>query len=179
MLYTERKEFTYDPQLNAVQDTVIALKLYDEYCTRYSPKPPPRFFEVDRSVATVDPIWHMPTGPRTEFKRELDIPGINQFQKPKWSLTKLGITYQRRDLFWLSNLALQKFNYFPLRGDMVYWVGYTYTIIEVNVPPESYWGQTGVWTGLTVDCVVPADGDAVQAYPQATLVPAMRSSAAP
>jgi hypothetical protein len=42
---------------------------------------------------------------------------------------------------------------------MVYWTGYRLTMINVSVPPESYWGQTGVWTGLVVDCVLAPYGD--------------------
>lgn len=174
MLYTERKEFVYDPQLGELYDTKQALKLADEYCRRYGSRPTPRFFEVDRAVENVDPYWHIPKSVRTKFSRELDIYAINQFQKPSWPLTKLGITYQRKDLFWISNIALATANYFPLRGDMVYWTGYRYVIIEVNVPPEAYWGQTGVWTSLTVTAVVPADGDAIPSFPKDTIGPAER-----
>jgi hypothetical protein len=177
--YQERKEFAYDPQLNALADVRVALALFDEYCTRYSARPLPRAFEVERSPGAIDPLWHVPVGPLTTFSREFDLPAINQFQKPDWRLTKLGIVHQRRDTFWVSNLALQRLDYFPLRGDMVHWSGYTYVVLNVVVPPEAYWGQTGVWTGLTLECVVPADGDAVQGYPQATMVPAQRSSLVP
>ncbi len=173
--YTARKEFLYDPDLNALADVKIALGIFDEYCRRYGARPPVRFLEANRKVEDIDPIWHVPKNNRTQYDRTLDIPAINQFQKPNWKLTKLGITYQRRDQFWLSNLSLQKFDYFPLRGDAAYWSGYRYMIIDVVLPPDAYWGQTQAWTGLVVDCVVPADGDAIPTFPRDQLQPAERA----
>lgn len=178
MKYTERKEFVYDPKLGDLRDTRVALALADEYCRKFGSNPTPRFFEVDRSVGTIDELWHMPKAIRTKFLRELDIYAINQFQKPDWRLSKLGITYQRRDVFWMSNLSLAKADYFPLRGDQVYWSGYRYIIIDVGVNPEAYWGQTGVWTSLIVTCIVPAAGDAIPAFPQSKLAPAERPGVA-
>jgi hypothetical protein len=53
------------------------------------------------------------------------------------------------------------FDYFPTRGDRVFWNGYRYMIINVVLPPDAYWQQTNVWLGLTVECVIPPEGDAL------------------
>lgn len=179
MLYSQRKEFLYDPVVWRLPDVQIALGCFDEYTRLCSPRPYPRFYEVDRSPDQVDPIWHMPKDVRTRYKRTLDLYAINNFEKPKISqFTRAGITYQRRDVFWLSNIQLKAVDYFPLRGDVVSWYGYTYMIVAVDIPPESFWQQTGIWTGLTVTCIVPADGDAVQGYPNGALTPAEESPSA-
>jgi len=172
MKFSERKEFVYDPQLGARADTQIALKLFDEYCKKFSARPTPRFFEVNRSPEHIDPVWHVPVEPRNQLSRQLDIYAINQFQKPIWSKTKTGITYQRKDVFWLSHIALQNFDWWPLQGDLVYWNGYRYIIHTIDVPGDCYWGQTGVWTGIAVTCVVPADGDAIPVFPENKIQPA-------
>lgn len=169
MRFSERKEFLYDPELGEKKDGRIALRLFDEYCQKFSARPPPRFFEVNRDPAGIDPIWHENENVRHQFLRTLDIYGINQFQKPSLTeLLKTAITYQRKDTFWLSNLALKAFDYWPLRGDYVYWNGYRYMVLHVGLPPECHWGQTGLWTGLTVDCIVPAGGDALPSFPGET-----------
>lgn len=180
MKYSERREFLYDPQLGARKDAKIALRLFDEYTKRCSAKPTPRFFEVDRDPAGIDPIWHENEGVRHQFLRTLDIYAINQFTKPSLTeLLKTTIVYQRKDVFWLSNLALATFDYWPLRGDYVYWNGYRYMILALSVPPDCYWGQTGCWTGLTVECIVPAGGDAIQSFPIDTPSPAETQGNAP
>lgn len=161
MKFTDRTNFTYDPALGTIGDTVVALSMHDEYIRKYSPNPQPIFFEVDRGTGvTLDPQWGNPTSPRTTFSRELSIPSINNFDSQKFRVWWNKVT-SRGDRFWLSNLGLQKANYFPIQGDQVYWTGYRLTIINVNVPPESYWGQTGVWLGLVVDCVLAPYGDAL------------------
>jgi hypothetical protein len=175
MLYSQRTEFTYDPALGTIGDTALALRVADEYHRVHSARPYPFFFEVQREPESIDEIWHMPKSVRTKYSRRLEIYGINQFQKTNWAVTKFGITNQRRDTFWLSNLALQRIDYFPLRGDGVYWNGFRYIIIEVSLPPTAYWGQTNVWTGLTVDAIIPADGDALPAFPKSQLSPAEKS----
>lgn len=164
MLFTERREYKFDPELGNLLDTRVAQRLFHEYTVRFGSRPRPTFYEVDRSVDKVDPLYHMPVATRTPFSRTLEIPALNYFQKPKWKLTKLAITYQRRDQFSLSYLGLREADWWPLQGDQVGWCGYRYTILEVVLPPECYLGQTGVWTGLAVDCIVPADGDAVQGW---------------
>ncbi len=181
MLFTQRKEFLYDPSIWSLSDTQVPLGMFDEYCRLCSPRPYPKFFEVDRSPDQIDPIYHMNMAPRTQYKRTLDLYGINQFEAPKISqFTRAGITYQRKDIFWLSNLMLKREDYFPVRGDAVTWNGYTYMVVRVDVPPECYWQQTGVWTGLIVTCVIPADGDALQgAMPKSSgLIPAQESPSA-
>ena len=160
MKYTERKEFTFDPTVFVRKDVVTALGIYDEYVTKHSPVPPPRFFEVNRDQNTIDPLWHMPAGVHAPFSRTLDIPAINMFEKPNWRMTALGIVPERRDKFILSHLALKRFDYFPIRGDEVYWIGYRYLILEIVLPPEAYWHQTGVWMGVYLECVVAPQGDA-------------------
>lgn len=173
MHFSERKEFECDPLLFALKDTQVALRLTDEYYRKCSARPTPKFFEVDRAPGQIDPMWHMPTNIRTQFSREIEIHALNQFQKPKFTdLLKTGITYQRKDFFWLSHIALIKFDWWPLRGDQVFWNGFRYTIIHVDVPPEAYFGQTNVWTAIVLECVVPADGDAIPAFPKNKLQPA-------
>jgi hypothetical protein len=158
--FTERKDFLTDPEVAGRANTATALKLFASYVRAHSAKPPPRFFEVDRSESEVDPLWHTPVSDRIKYKREIDIPAINRFQKPDWKLTRFGITPQRRDDFILAFNILRDLDYFPERGDRVYWNGYRYVILEVVIDPESYWGQTNQWMGLRVECIVPPDGDA-------------------
>jgi len=158
--YTERKEFLYDPDIFLRSDTATALKIYDEFVRKHSPIPRPRFFEVRRDPAVIDKLWHGPSTDRIEFSREIDLYAINQFQKPDWRLTKIGIVPQRKDNFITSNLLLKEINYFPTRGDFVYWQGYRYLIVNAVPPPEAYWQQTGVWLGINVECVVAPEGDA-------------------
>lgn len=160
MKFNDRKEYVYSPDLFRREDVGVALRIHSEFICRMSPRPPPKFFEVARDDADVDPLWHMPTSARTQYSRTLEIPAINAFQKPDWRLTKVGIVPQRRDQFWLSNLHLQEFDYFPIRGDMVFWNGYRYMVNNTVIPPENYWQQTGVWLGLYVECIIVPDGDA-------------------
>jgi len=160
MRFNERKTFVFDAEVFRRKDTETALKIYDEYIRKHSPTPTPRFFEADRGDGTIDKLWHTPVTERTQFTREIDLPCINMFQKPDWRLSVVGITPQRRDNFLTSLLALQRLDYFPVRGDQVYWMGYRYMILTVVVPPEAYWQQTGVWMGLYCECVVSPEGDA-------------------
>ena len=172
MKYTDRKEFLYDPAWGSRRDTQVALKIQAGYIRKHSPNPPPKFFEVNRDNNTIDDVWHVPLAPRTNFSRTLDIPAINTFDKPSWTLTKLGYVAQRKDKFWVSNLELQLFNYFPTRGDMVAWNGYRYIILNAAPDPTQYWGQTGVWLGLCCECIIPPIGDARPVVDANTLVPA-------
>ncbi len=118
--------------------------------------------EVDRSNSQIDTLWHVPLGPRTGFSREIDIPAINYFDKPNWTLTATGLVPKRTDRFWLANNILREecIDYFPERGDMVFWNGYRYAITDVVLPPEAYWQQTNVWLGLYVQCAIVPEGDA-------------------
>lgn len=161
MLFTDRTNFTYDPELGALGDTVVALAMADEYITKFGARPTPKFFEVDRSAGvTIDPQWGTPRATRTQFSRELTIPAVNKFDNQNFRLWWNKVT-TRGDRFWVSNLGLQRANYFPIQGDQIFWNGYRVTIINVNVSPEAYWGQTGVWTSLMVDCILAPYGDAM------------------
>jgi hypothetical protein len=160
MKYTERKEWLYDPDLFKRSDTQTALKLHSEYIRRCSARPYPKFFEVDLNQMKYDELWHFPLENRTVFRRTLDMPSIVQIQKPDWRLTKVGIVPQQKTVFWLGNLILQEFDYFPTRGDMIFYNGYRQMIVNVDLKPEAYWQQTNVWLGMTVEAVIPAEGDA-------------------
>lgn len=160
MRYLERKDWLYDPVMFGRADAQTALKIHREATRKFSPRPPPRFFEVDRKSCRFDALWHAPLDDRTVFSRVLDIPAINKFEKPDWRLTKIGVVPQRRDVFILDHLLLQEFDYFPVRGDLVFFNGYRYMIVNVNLAPEGYWQQTNVWLGMSCECVIPPEGDA-------------------
>jgi hypothetical protein len=160
MRFQERKEFQYDPVLFRKSDTGTALRMHAEYVKQFSAQPYPKFFEINRADCKYDDLWHVPLDDRTVFSRVLELPAINVFERPDWRLTTLGLVPLRKDKFWLSNLALQEFDYFPERGDMVYYNGYRYTIRDVVLDPSAYWQQTGVWLGLVVECIIAPQGDA-------------------
>jgi hypothetical protein len=193
--YSERKEFLFDSEVFKRSDTQTALQIQAEYVRAASPNPYPKFFEVDRSSGKVDDLWHMPLTERTTFARTLDVPAIAGFQKPDWRLTKLGIKPIQQFTFWLANLHLHPFDeaanqeeattgkkplrldYFPLRGDLIYYIGYRLMIINVVLDPKAYWAQTNVWLGLICEaCIVP-DGDARPIPNQGEAAPAELSTA--
>jgi hypothetical protein len=128
--------------------------------------------EVERKEGSIDHLWHMPRSPRIAYSRVLEIPAINSFFKGSWNFTRLMVTNQRQDTFWIANLALQEADYFPMRGDGVDWNGYRYMITVVELDPKAYWQQTNVWLGLTVRCVIPPDGDARPIANRGELAPA-------
>jgi hypothetical protein len=158
--FTERKELLYDPEIFRKAETQTALRINREWTVKHSPQPPPRFMEVNRQSAKFDALWHVPLDDRTVFLRVMNIPCINSFEKPDWRLTKVGIVPKRKDKFTMSHLLLQEFDYFPVRGDMVFFNGYRYMIVNVVLEPQAYWHQTNVWTGLVVECQIPPEGDA-------------------
>ena len=160
MKFTERKEWLYDPMVFGRKDVQTALKIHREATFKHSARPFPTFMEVDRRSAKYDQLWHVPLDDRTQFSRILEIAAINTFERPDWRLTKVGIVPQRKDKFTMSNLLLQEADYFPVRGDMVFWNGYRYMIINVVLEPNGYWQQTNVWMGLVCECVIPPEGDA-------------------
>jgi hypothetical protein len=173
MRFTERKEFVYDPEVFRLRDTQVALSMYAEWVRVTSPRPYPKFFETDRDTTKIDDLWHVPLTERTTFSRTLDIPAIASFEKPDWRLTKLGITPLQRFKFTLAALHLHpldesakkeknpiRLNYFPLRGDMIYYMGYRLMIINVVLEPAAYWQQTNVWMGLVCEASIAPDGDA-------------------
>jgi hypothetical protein len=191
--YAERKEFLFDSELWKKTDVGIALKMHAEYVRTSSPRPYPKFFEVDRSEEAVDPLWHMPMTERTVFKRTLDIPSIVTFEKPNWAMTKLGLTPKQHFKFWLANLHLNpsgtlidgreidpvRLDYFPLRGDLIYYIGYRLMVINVVLDPSTYWLQTNVWLGLVCEASIAPDGDARPTIDLLTPVPAEQPGAKP
>ncbi len=178
MFYHERKEFLFDPQMTGLYDTQTALRLYADYVRKGSPKPFPKFFIPDRSDNAIDHLWHMPLDDRTIFHRELNVPCLAKFERPDWRLTKVGITPLQKFKFILANLHLHPFDesakqeqaatgetpirldYFPQRGDQIFYIGYRLMITKVVPEPETYWGQTNVWLGLVVEASIAPEGDA-------------------
>lgn len=162
MLFTERKQWVYDQQNEALHDVQLALTIHAEYVRTYSPIPPPTFFEVDRGSRKYDPLWHVPLNDRTVFSRQItDLPALLQKERPDWRLTKIGLVPQQKWKVWLANLHLQKVNWFPNRGDMMYFDGYRHMIINVVLEPNGFWQMTNVWLGLVCETIIPADGDAL------------------
>lgn len=88
------------------------------------------------------------------------MPVIIQAEKPDWRLTRVGIVPQQRYKVWMGNLLLEKAEWFPMRGDIMYYNGYRNMIINVVLEPTSYWQQTNVWLGLVCETCIAADGDA-------------------
>jgi hypothetical protein len=160
MKYTDRREFLYDSDIFKRQDVQIALKIHDEYVRRHSGKPYPKFFEVDRQVQSIDPLWHAPVAGHTQFSRTLDVPSIVQFEKLQWNLLRQGRIPQQKLKFWVGNLTLKELNYFPLQGDLIYHNGYRLEITHVEFEPNSYWQQTQVWLGIIYVAQIVPEGDA-------------------
>lgn len=172
MRFTERREFLYDPELfRASPDVDTALKIHSEYIKRSSPRPLPRFFEVDRRSSKIDHLWHVSLDDRTVFSRVIDMPVIIQFERPDWRLTRVGLVPQQKCKVWMGNLLLQEADWFPMRGDMVYWNGYRHMIINVVLDPSAFWQQTNVWLGLVCETIIPAEGDARPVTDQGVAVP--------
>jgi hypothetical protein len=158
--FTDRKEWLYDPALFTRYDTQTALKIHSEYVRKHSGNPPPKFFAVDTASCKFDQLWHFPLDNRTVFKRTLDMPCIVMPQKADWRLTKVGLVPHQKTKYWLGNLILQEMDYFPTRGDMVFYNGYRQMIVNVYLEPEAFWQQTNVWLGMVVEAIIPAEGDA-------------------
>lgn len=177
MLFSERKSYQYSTELCNRQDTVIALKIHNEYVLKCASRPVPQFCEVDLSQSTIDPLWHQPLAQRQQFSRTFDIPSIVQFEKPDWKLTAIGLAPQQRYRFWMSMLSLRdSFDYFPCRGDRVLWNGYRLMITEAVVDPSAYWHQTNVWLGIVAVCQIVPDGDArPEIGTSTTILPSERS----
>jgi hypothetical protein len=158
--FNERKEFHYDPEIFRLSDTQTALRIHAEYVRKGSPRPMPRFFEVDRRSAKIDALWHVPLDDRTVFSRDFEMAALIQRERPDWRLTRVGIVPQQKHKFWLANVILQEMDYFPMRGDMIFYDGYRHMIVKPVLEPSSYWHQTNVWLGLVCETVIPAEGDA-------------------
>lgn len=179
MKFNERKQWLYDPEVFKRCDTQTALKIHAEYVYKHSPVPYPSFFEVDRRVETVDKLWNVSLDERTVFSRELPVPAIVNRERPDWRLTKVGLAPQQKHKFWLSNLKLQEIDYFPSRGDLVFYDGYRHLIVNVVLEPQGYWHQTNVWLGLVCETVIPADGDARPVIDPSSAVPRERIQSRP
>lgn len=182
MRFAERKQWLYDPELGRLSETATALKFHAEYIKMHSPKPPlavPKFFEVDRRSSKVDQLWHMPLDERTVFSRELSPPVLIYKERPDWRLTKVGLTPQQKHKVWMANLHLQEIDWFPNRGDMMFYDGYRHMIMNVVLEPNAYWGQTNVWLGLICETIIPADGDARPLIDQSVAVPRERIQTRP
>jgi hypothetical protein len=197
MRYSERKEFLFDTELFGLYDTQNALRIYAEFVKKGSPKPCPTFFVVDRSDEAIDDLWHMPLTDRTVFHRELQLPVLVKFERPDWRLTRLGITPLQKFKFILANLHLHpvdqgakdeqlatgqpaiRLDYFPQRGDQIFYIGYRLMITKVVPEPESYWGQTNVWLGLIVEASIAPEGDAPPLADLSKAVPAELPGAQP
>lgn len=161
MKFAERKEFLYDQELFGRKDVSVALSLHAEYIRVNSPKNPmPMVFEVDRRSEKFDPLWHVPLDERTVFSRTFEMPTLVKTKRPDWRLTKVGLVPQQHCEFWMANLHLQEKDWFPMRGDLIYWNGYRNMIVNVVLDPTSFWQQTNVWLGIMCETVIPADGDA-------------------
>ena len=179
MRFTDRKEFTYDPQLFQRYDVITAGKFHRQYVERSSPRNPlPKVFEIDRQSASIDPLWHYDKNPYKQFSRELDMPGIYKQDKLNWSLRRYGKVAEQKMTVVLDSLILQELDYFPNRGDVVYWSGYRWVMTEVNLDPAGYWQQTNVWLGLSVTCMIDVEGDERPSVNPGVLAPAEISKSA-
>ena len=172
MRFGERKEFHYNPGVFGLAETQTALTVHAEYIERHSPRPPPKFMEVDRASVKVDALWHVSLDDRTVFSRVFEMPVLVQFEKPDWRLTRVGIVPQQKTVVWMANTILQRVDWFPMRGDMMFYNGYRHIILDVELKPEAYWHQTNVWLGLTVRTMIPAEGDARPVLNRGEPVPA-------
>ena len=160
MTFTERKEWHYDPDVFSRMDVQTALNIHAEYVKAHSPRPRVTWFEVDRSSSQVDDLWHVSLSERTKFTRTFEMPAIARYERPDWRLTKIGLTPSQKLKLWCSNRALQEADYFPQRGDIVFYNGYRHIITKVVLEPEAYWQQTNVWLGLICEATIPPQGDA-------------------
>lgn len=162
MKFTDRRDFLYDPGLFKRSDTQTALKIYADYVQKHTPLPKPLTLEVDRSIDKIDPVWHVPLTDRTPILRRLEVPMIVRTNKQKWAFdpgTKVLIP-KRSNQMTLAHNHLEELNYWPVKGDYIEYGGYRNIVVEVEVPPESYWQQTNVWMGLVCHCEIAIDGDA-------------------
>lgn len=141
-------------------DVQMALTVHAEYIKSVSPRPFPKWYEVDRRSEKYDQLWHVSLDARTVFSRIIEIPILVKAERPDWRLTRIGITPQQQYKVWMSNLALQEADWFPCRGDILYYNGYRNMIVNVVLEPTSYWQQSNVWLGLVCETIIPADGDA-------------------
>lgn len=162
-----------------LSDTQTALNVHAEYIQRMSPRPYPKFYEVDRRSEKSDDLWHVSLDERTVFSRIIEMPVLVQAERPDWRLTRVGIAPLQKYKVWMANLLLEKADWFPMRGDIMYYNGYRNMIINVVLEPTSYWQQTNVWLGLVCETCIPADGDARPLLDPGTPPPAERIQTRP
>lgn len=179
MTFCERKEWHYDSEQYRLADVQTALLIHSEYIAKMSPRPLPKFYEVDRRSEKYDDLWHVSLDERTVFSRVIEMPVIIQAERPDWRLTRVGIVPQQKYKINMGNLLLQAANYFPVRGDIMYYNGYRNMIVNVILEPTSYWQQTNVWLGLVCETCIPADGDARPLIDPGTPPPAERIQTRP
>ena len=179
MTFDQRKEWHYDPEQYRLKDVQTALTIHAEYIRVTSPRPYPKFYEVDHRSEKYDDLWHVPLDERTVFSRVIDLPVIINAERPDWRLTRVGIAPQQKYKVWMANLLLQQHNYFPVRGDIMYFNGYRNMIINVVLEPTSYWQQTNVWLGMVCECSLPPDGDARPVLDNQNTVPAEMANTRP
>lgn len=160
MLYSERKNYLYDPVIADLPDAKRMLRLAMEFAEQSTARPMPNFLEVDRTSGSIDPYWHMSKTPYTTFRRAICLPSVRRTARPQLVNGPQGQAYIRRDDFWVPNLALQLQDYFPQNGDEVAWNGYRYQVIEAIIDPETEFGQTGLWMWIVCRCLIVPLGDA-------------------
>jgi len=145
--------------------------MHAEYVKVGSGRPHPKYFEVDRRSEKFDDLWHVPLDDRTVFSRAFNMPTIVRAERADWRLTRVGLVPQQKMKFWCANLLLAEADYFPMRGDFIYYNGYRNLIINVVMEPEMFWQQTNVWLGLICETIIPADGDARPTTNMGVVVP--------
>lgn len=161
MKFDQRKEWHYSPDVFQISDTQLALSIHAEYVKKMSPSNPyPKFYEVDRRSEKIDELWHVSLDERTVFSRVIEMPVIVQAERPDWRLTRVGIAPMQKYKVWMANNLLREADWFPSRGDIMYYNGYRNMIVNVVLEPNAFWGQTNVWLGLICETCIPADGDA-------------------
>ena len=82
MRFTERKEWHYDPEQYRLADVQTALQIHAEYIRVASPRPYPKWYEVDRRSEKTDQLWHVSLDERTVFSRVIEIPILVKSERP-------------------------------------------------------------------------------------------------
>lgn len=160
MRYKDRRDFIYDSEVFKRADVQTALKIHKEYVEKHGPQPAPTWFEIDRDPDKYDILWHMPLDSRAPISRQFSMACIVNFERTRWVPSAVGLVPKRKTSFIVDNTLLKEFDYFPMRGDMVFFDGYRYIILNVVLEPNGYWLQTNVWLGLLCECQIAVDGDA-------------------
>jgi hypothetical protein len=176
MRFDDRREWTYDSDIFHRGDVQQALLFNAEYVKRCGPNPIPKVFEVARDDANTDHLWHSQISDVTQFSREVQIPCIFMQDKTQYVVEKNVLVNTQRAKVWYSHLHLKEFDYFPSRGDQIFWGGYRWMMLEVAIEPQAYWAQTSIWTNLYVNLVISPMGDWRPTKDQEKLSPAEKST---